>query len=164
MPRIAGRGKSLRARTRAEAAARQLLETGNVPYESEPVSSLPGAGLSQPGLRQTCDVIIDASHLYLVSASPAAATTYLLAHVPPGLHQLGNTPEHVTDHGKTIDWAFADLPVGSRLFSNMLVFTYTQLSHQTGLRVDALTIPSEATCEDPGGPMALNGGTQRPTG
>jgi len=132
------------ARGHAVAAAIRMVKSAILPTGSRAVARLPGNNLTEPAQVPACDPIVDATTLWLIRGSAGKLTTFLAGHVPPGMRndESGSS----TSRGVTTSYSVADVPLGKSSAQRTLVFTFGPVGRATGLRVDALTIPSGAIC------------------
>jgi hypothetical protein len=132
------------ARQHAVAAAIRMVKGAVLPPGSRDVTRLPGKTLGEPAQVSACDPLADATTLWLISGSAGKLTTFLVGHVPPGMSndETGSS----TLRGVTTSYSVADVPRGKHPPQETLVFTFWPVGRATGLRVDALTVPSGALC------------------
>jgi hypothetical protein len=138
------------ARGHAVAAAIRMVRSAIVPPGSRDVARLPGNSLSEPAQLSACDPIADATTLWLIRGSAGKLTAFLVHHVPPGMTNQGTGTS--TSGGVTTSDSVADIPGGKHPAQETLLFTFGPLGRArgTGLRVDALTVPSGALCMSAG--------------
>jgi hypothetical protein len=132
------------ARGQAVAAAIRLVKNAVLPPGSRNVARLPGHNLSEPAQVSACDPLVDATTLWLIRGSAGKLMTFLVGHVPPGMRndESGSS----SSGGVTTSYSVADIPLGKHSGQRTLVFTFGPVGRATGLRVDALTIPSGSIC------------------
>jgi hypothetical protein len=128
----------------AIAAALRMVATAILPPGSRAASRRPANVPVEPFQLPACNPIEDATELWLVPGTPGDLTTFLRAHVPAGMRAeaYGATSQPI---GVTTSYFVADLPEGNRQV-NTLVFTFASAGRDTGLRVDAVTVPVGADC------------------
>jgi hypothetical protein len=142
------------ARRLAVAAAIGLLAGAVVPPDARAVASLSDRDLDGPAQLPACNPIEDGARLWLVPGSAGSLASFLPTHLPAGMRNQvegGSTAAGVPTSGVIVDVPGGNHPQES------LVFTFTRIGGDTGLRVDALTVPSGADCISAGG-----GGIRRP--
>jgi hypothetical protein len=137
------------AKRHAVAAAIRMVTMAIVPPGSSDVAHLGGRDLTEPAQVSACDPIVDATTLWLIRGSAGRLTTFLLRHVPRGMRN--DEAGSMTSGGVTTSYSVADVPAGKHPPQRTLVFTFAPVGRATGLRVDALTIPSRASCMSAGG-------------
>jgi len=137
------------AKRHAVAAATRMVTMAIVPPGSSAVARLDGKDLTEPAQVSACDPIVDATTLWLVRESAGKLTTFLVHHVPRGMRN--DEAGSMTSGGVTTSYSVADMPMGKHPPQRTLVFTFAPVGRATGLRVDALTIPSRAVCMNAGG-------------
>jgi hypothetical protein len=132
------------ARQHAVAAAISVAKSAILPPGSRAVARLSGKDLREPAQVSACDPIVDATTLWLIRGSAGNLTAFLVDHVPPGMRneEAGSS----TSGGVTTSYSVADVPSGKHSAQRTLVFTFGPVGRATGLRVDAMTIPSGAGC------------------
>lgn len=128
----------------AVAAAIRMAKSAILPPGSRAVARLPGKDLSEPAQVSACDPLVDATTLWIIRGSAGNLTTFLVDHAPPGMRNDENGSS--TSGGVTTSYSVADMPLGKHPSQRELVFTFGPVGRATGLRVDALTIPSGALC------------------
>ena len=143
------------ARQHAVATAIRIVSRAILPSGSRDVARLPGKTLKEPAQVSACDPLVDATSLWLIRGSAGTLETFLADHVPPGManEEIGSA----TLRGVTTSYSVADIPRGKHPSQETLVFTFWPVSRgrATGLRVDALTVPSGALCMSGGGGDAV---------
>jgi hypothetical protein len=141
------------AREHAVAAAIRVVGRAILPPGSRDVARLPGKTLSEPAQVSACDPLVDATTLWLVRGPAGTLTTFLVGHVPPGM--TNDESGSMTLRGVTTSYSVADIPRGKHPAQETLIFTFWPVGRATGLRVDALTVPSGALCMSGGGGNAV---------
>jgi hypothetical protein len=116
-----------------------------------------------PGI---CSAVEDITSRYVVPLGPPALQAFLLSHIPAGLARPpgeGVFTDHSITRADVLRWArqaglgaqayFAfEQPEGEKTTTSELDFLYARAGTGSVLRVDAMVVPSDATCEDPGAP------------
>jgi hypothetical protein len=149
-------------RRHAVAASIRLVTSAIVPPGSRDVARLAGKDLSGPAQVSACDPIVDATTLWLIRGPASRLTAFLLDHVPPGMRN--DETGSLSSGGVTTSYSVADVPLGKHPSQRTLVFTFASVGRATGLRVDALTIPSPAICMSAGGGAEAAGSSLAATG
>jgi hypothetical protein len=137
------------AKRHAVAAATRMVTMAIVPPGSSTVARLDGKDLTEPAQVSACDPIVDATTLWLVREPAGKLTTFLVHHVPRGMRN--DEAGSMSSGGVTTSYSVADMPLGKHPPQRTLIFTFAPVGRATGLRVDALTIPSSAACMSAGG-------------
>jgi hypothetical protein len=155
------------ARRKALASADALLGKAILPPGSRPVPTLSGKWLSAPAMTPgLCSAVEDVTSRYVVPQSPPDLQAFLLSHVPAGLSRPpgeGVVTDHSITRADVVRWArragsgaqayfVFEQPQGERVTTSELDFLYAKAGTGSVLRVDAMVVPSDATCEDPGAP------------
>jgi hypothetical protein len=135
-------------RQHAVAVSIRLVRSAIVPPGSREVAHLVGKNLSEPAQESACNPIVDATTLWLFRGAASGLTTFLIDHVPPGMTNEGTGS--LTSGGVATSYSVADIPGGKHPAQRTLLFTFGPVGRATGLRVDALTIPSGASCASSG--------------
>jgi hypothetical protein len=139
------------ARQHAVAAATRIVRSAILPPGSRGVARPPGKDLSEPALSSACDPLVDATTLWLVPGSAGDLAAFLADHIPPGMTSEGTGS--LTSGGVTTSQSVSDVPRGRNSSQQTLIFTFGPVGRAgaTGLRVDALTVPSGGFCMSAGG-------------
>jgi hypothetical protein len=142
------------ARQHAVAASIRIVSSAVLPRGSREVARLPGRNLSEPAQISACDPIVEATTLWLIHGSAGDLADFLVDHVPPGMTNQGTGS--LTSGGVTTSESVSDIPGGKHPPQETLLFTFGPAGRAgaTGLRVDALTVPSGAVCMSAGGNAA----------
>jgi hypothetical protein len=139
------------ARQHAVAAAIRIVSSAILPPGFREVARLPGSNLSEPAQEVACNPIVDATTLWLLRGPAGDLAAYLVDHVPPGMTNDGTGS--LTSGGVTTSASVSDIPRGKHPAQQTLIFTFGSVGRAgaTGLRVDALAVPSSAVCMSAGG-------------
>jgi hypothetical protein len=137
------------AKRHAVAAAIRMVTMAIVPPGSSDVARLDGKDLTEPAQVSACDPLVDATTLWLVREPAGKLTIFLLHHVPRGMRN--DEAGSMSSGGVTTSYSVADMPAGKHPAQRTLIFTFAPVGRAIGLRVDALTIPSGASCMSAGG-------------
>jgi hypothetical protein len=136
------------ARRLAVAAAVRMLAGAVVPPGARAVASLSDRYLDGAAQLPGCNPVEDGTRLWLVSGSAGSLTRFLLTHLPAGMrHEVAGGS---SAFGVPTSYVIVDVPGGHHP-AGSLVFTFARIGSDTGLRVDAITVPSGAVCASGGG-------------
>jgi hypothetical protein len=132
----------------AIAAAIRTAASAILPPGSRAVSRRPANVPPEPFQLSACNPIEDATELWLVPGFAEDLMTFLRANPPAGMTaQAFGTGGQPT--GDATTYFVADVPPGNQP-ANTLVFTFAAAGRDTGLRVDALSVPAGAACASAG--------------
>ncbi|MDQ2849239.1 MAG: hypothetical protein M3Y49_00650 [Actinomycetota bacterium] len=140
------------------AAAAALLAQAPIPPGAASVAHLPGTVFAQPAMRAACTPQQDATAYYTTTMTGPAAEHYLMKH--PGPHLKENGYGDSTHAGTITSWTVTMEPRGQiddvrrTVAHQSVTYAIAPLTHGTGIRVDAETIPATASCMEAGGGAA----------
>jgi hypothetical protein len=155
------------ARRKAYESADALLGRAILPPGSQPVPTLSGKWLSAPAMTPgLCSAVEDITSRYVVPLGPPVLQAFLLSHIPAGLSRPageGVFTDHSITRADVLRWArragpgaqayfVFEQPEGEKTTTSELDFLYAKAGSGSVLRVDAMVVPTDATCEDPGAP------------
>jgi hypothetical protein len=136
------------ARRVAVAAAVRMLAGAVAPPGARAVASLSDRYLDGAAQLPGCNPVEDGTRLWLVPGSGGSLARFLLTHLPAGMRN--QVAGGSTASGVPTSYVIVDVPGGNHP-QGSLVFTFARIGSDTGLRVDALTVPSGADCASGGG-------------
>jgi hypothetical protein len=141
-----------------------MLDEVIVPGGARRVAHAPGTRLGVPAQSVVCNPLIDDARYWLVPGSPATLVAFLGTHVPVGMAKSGNGA--LTSGGVVRSYDVVDAPANQKVVDDSVVFTLAAVGpHSTGLRIDAMTVPTGADCMSGGGMSGggmSGGGTSSP--
>jgi hypothetical protein len=144
-PMPAGRTTAV-ARQHAVADAIRMLHDIVLPPGSRAVASFRNRALDNPGVIEACNPLEDAARLWLVPGSAGHLAAFLLAHMPAGMTSGGIG--HVSQAGGFQTDNIQEIRPGNSQAE--LEFNFARIGSDTGLRADALVVPSGSGCSSAG--------------
>jgi hypothetical protein len=134
----------------ATRTALEMLDSLTVPAEATP-ARLTGGVFDLPWSYPYCDPLVDKTRYWTVKAPIQQVVAFFQAHPIPGVSEA--IPGTLTDNGIITAYGFLESPrnPSNHLQQGLTITVAPYASGTTGIRADALVVPTRSQCKSSGG-------------